>query len=802
MAIKSAVSYSCSRAIFCVAALAVSGLTAVRILASRIFVRFIDIQSGPSTSAAVLCGKAVPHVEGIGVRLSFQATCPSETANEFDYIVNIWNPKYFPRTVDKKMLHNGNCGKGWRVSAANASRPGSEAICSHVKETWFVTTTIMEVNRAVVAVATKFPKAGVVVVGDFKSNHSMWEDFSRNFENVVYLSPDSQTELGFLSTSKLPWNHFGRKTIGYLFAIRNHANQIFDFDDDNHVVAADIRFYRDMNLSEADSRCHVVNPYPYFWPAGAAGPFSFVWPRGFPLQFISDPSTLSIKSSVSDGLRDKIAIIQSLADHDPDVDAVYRMTRDLPLRFRNRDELLVIPKGKYSPWNAQATYVNHEGFFSLLLPVTVTGRVSDIWRGYIAQRLLWETGYRLSFSSPIVTQHRNPHSYQKDLEDERDLYFKTDAFLDALSSWSSRNLDSLDVAYIDLLESLKKKDFLGPRDVELGKIWVKDLAFLGYTWPKILERVQPFKIFGRGVVDQRSIGRSADVTSQVSCVGNTECVLYLVQGPARNYTVWKERINSIGETALILYHSFDEPCQGCIFQSGTNFASGRNLLLRHALDCDLPGLKYYAFVDDDVVLSCDDFSGSCWNSWQEMLLSADNQEPFIAPKTWIDPTNESTTYQTCVDDAFWVIRQDLVHAFMPVPEYGMQDSWWHKTHVLWEICRRCFPYGFRTDHRWRISNPIHRPYPSEKVMSAVRDILEVEYNDLGPWYFIDKEAPRHRCQVSDVPVPPAGTPNKCNTVLRERFHIWLKKDGDTRSYNLFEDWRSMWPKSLSTGDAM
>ena len=31
----------------------------------------------------------------------------------------------------------------------------------------------------------------------------------------------------------MPWHSFGRKNVGYLFAISNGANVIWDFDDDN-----------------------------------------------------------------------------------------------------------------------------------------------------------------------------------------------------------------------------------------------------------------------------------------------------------------------------------------------------------------------------------------------------------------------------------------------------------------------------------------------------------------------------------------------------------------------------------------
>ena len=56
-----------------------------------------------------------------------------------------------------------------------------------------------------------------------------------------------------------------------------------------------------------------------------------------------------------------IGVLQSLADHDPDVDAIYRLVRSTPFSFdreggeQGRREAIVLPKGRYSPYNAQAT---------------------------------------------------------------------------------------------------------------------------------------------------------------------------------------------------------------------------------------------------------------------------------------------------------------------------------------------------------------------------------------------------------------------------------------------------------------
>lgn len=55
-----------------------------------------------------------------------------------------------------------------------------------------------------------------------------------------------------------------------------------------------------------------------------------------------------------------------------------------------RDRAIVVPKGRFTPYNAQCVVNLHVAFWSLLLPVSVNGRVSDIWRSYISQKLLWD----------------------------------------------------------------------------------------------------------------------------------------------------------------------------------------------------------------------------------------------------------------------------------------------------------------------------------------------------------------------------------------------------------------------------
>ena len=381
------------------------------------------------------------------------------------------------------------------------------------RHTCGVITTILEVNEAVVHFAEKID-ATLIVVGDLKTNHSEWNQFQNKYKHsVVYLSPETQKSMRFKILKYVPWNHFGRKSIGFIYAVSQGCKAIFDFDDDNHLTFNSFGDMRSWKLGEVkpikpiSQAIHVYNPYMHFLPTNS----SFIWPRGFPLQFIQDKRTYGDNSSdfmfraINESF-ESMAIIQSLADHDPDVDAIYRMTRPLPVSFDAQNEILLLDRGVYTPWNAQAVLVTEAAFFGLLLPVTVTGRVSDIWRSYITTRLLWETKYRLGFTSSFVTQYRNPHSYMKDFVDESDLYNKVDKLLEVLATWTSHGHVKLDSAYIDIITRLARCGILASGDVTLAKAWVADLQRLGYVWPAFNHRFSEQTISSASIVDQRHLG--------------------------------------------------------------------------------------------------------------------------------------------------------------------------------------------------------------------------------------------------------------------------------------------------------
>ena len=98
-------------------------------------------------------------------------------------------------------------------------------------------------------------------------------------------------------------------------------------------------------------------------------------------------------------------IQQGVVNGDPDMDAIFRLTRKVTLtpldvKFDPAAPPVFLPEGVFAPFNSQNTLFHYEALWALYLPITPTIRITDIWRGYWAQRLLWEIGGHLGFFPP------------------------------------------------------------------------------------------------------------------------------------------------------------------------------------------------------------------------------------------------------------------------------------------------------------------------------------------------------------------------------------------------------------------
>ena len=385
---------------------------------------------------------------------------------------------------------------------------------------WGVMTTISRPSPAVLSflrcgMGEKAVTPHLVVVGDHATVGMPWEELAMQHARLEYLSPLNQSSLPYRILSLLKWDHFGRKNVGYLFAISKGADWVFDFDDASvlhassqpghtlfvDILADEIRSApQSHNVHRVTTTAHLYNPIPDFRPTRNDGQPMFAWPRGFPLSFVSVNATFGqLPAGPAEHPPDelgKAAVFQSLSDHGVDVDALYRMTRELPLTFERRAEAALLPIGVFSPLNAQATLFRTDALWTLLLPTTVPARVADIWRGYIAQRLLWEVDALVVVTSPMVTHYRpaKTHTSVADAASELGSFARADQMLQALSSWTRQLPASMgeeqDVqarAFVDLFKALAVEGVLGEGDVALAMAWAADLKQLGYTIPMMPE---------------------------------------------------------------------------------------------------------------------------------------------------------------------------------------------------------------------------------------------------------------------------------------------------------------------------
>jgi hypothetical protein len=168
-----------------------------------------------------------------------------------------------------------------------------------------------------------------------------------------------------------------------------------------------------------------------------------------------------------------VGIWQGLADEDPDVDAIYRLTDDSPTYFNTR-EPVVLANQVITPFNSQNTQFRKECFPLLYLPTSVTFRFTDILRGLVAQPILWCAGYSLGFTNATVIQRRNPHDFMRDFESEIPMYVNVERVIQVVSSVvkpTNSIGQNMHIAY----ENLLKENVITSDEMKTLDAWLDDL---------------------------------------------------------------------------------------------------------------------------------------------------------------------------------------------------------------------------------------------------------------------------------------------------------------------------------------
>ena len=327
----------------------------------------------------------------------------------------------------------------------------------HTINKFIVITSINEPTTAVKSFS-QLKDYKTLVIGDSKTP----EDW--NFPGVMFISLKEQENISFNLSKLLPLNHYCRKMIGYLHAIKSGAEIIVDTDDDNIPK-------KDWGFPVYSGEFNSIVPNQGFVNIYSLFTKQRIWPRGLPLGLIN--SNIDSKKNLVK-TQCKVGVWQGLADESPDVDAIYRLTDNLPCIF-DENEPIVLDVGNVCPFNSQNTAIIKELFPLLYLPCFVTFRFCDILRGLIAQPIMWLYGYRLGFTKATVTQIRNEHDYYEDFISEIPMYQYSEKVFETTdkSISSSRSItDNLVNSY----EGLQREGIVQKEELETLKAWLEDIS--------------------------------------------------------------------------------------------------------------------------------------------------------------------------------------------------------------------------------------------------------------------------------------------------------------------------------------
>lgn len=326
-----------------------------------------------------------------------------------------------------------------------------------------VLTTIQEPTESVAQLVDHLEAHDIelIVIGDRKGPAAY------RTSNTTFLSLEDQMQSQFRLAKALPTGHYARKNVGYLAAVSKGATCIYETDDDN----APNQFWRPRFAQTKALRINGrrwANVYRMFSD-------DKIWPRGFPLELVSDPNTYELQED-GESIAAECPIQQGLADISPDVDAIWRLTMDREFRFERRASVWLTP-GTWCPFNSQTTWWWPQAYPLLYLPSYCSFRMTDIWRSFVAQRCLWEMGHGVVFHAPEVEQVRNFHNLIQDFEQEVPGYTLNSKIVNTLEALSlRRGAGTAAENLVTCYEALVRIGVMPAKELNLLNCWREDLA--------------------------------------------------------------------------------------------------------------------------------------------------------------------------------------------------------------------------------------------------------------------------------------------------------------------------------------
>lgn len=271
---------------------------------------------------------------------------------------------------------------------------------------FIVTTTINQPTKATLKFAEIADRDDwtFMIVGDTKTPHEEYIALEEKHNNVIYLSPEMQEEKYKEISDIIGWRTIQRRNIGFIFAYHMGADILATVDDDNIPYdnwGQNLYVGKTIDVDLYEPELNVFDPL-------SITKDNYIWHRGYPIEYLQKRHRVEYKGKTER----KVLVQADLWDGDPDIDAMARLTYKPIVKYSDITEPYC--SNAIAPFNSQNTFLAREviPFYSVL---PFTGRMDDIWGGYILQHYFPNS---VIYAPASVYQDRNVQDLITNLEKE------------------------------------------------------------------------------------------------------------------------------------------------------------------------------------------------------------------------------------------------------------------------------------------------------------------------------------------------------------------------------------------------
>ena len=254
----------------------------------------------------------------------------------------------------------------------------------------------------------------------------------------------------------LPWEGEARRSLGYLAAIQMGAKTVLDLEAASWLDEALAPEQLDQGLVE------VIYPSAGVWNPYLHMTDSFTAPPGFPHGQDQDQAVLT--SNMEQIPRALVSIVQPLGG-DPGL-------RTYPL-------LALALKTLVPCWGG-ALYTS-SSLWSLLLPGSLPSLQARVWRGYMAQPVLWLLGRHVALARPWAQRA------EREEEEEEDGFGENGEALETLQGLELQCSETA-ACMLEVWAAMEQVGLLQSSDMALAVAWLNDLKDLGHRLPALPHR--------------------------------------------------------------------------------------------------------------------------------------------------------------------------------------------------------------------------------------------------------------------------------------------------------------------------